>query len=170
MGSGHIRPNQALDPGLVYDATPQDYVNLLCSMNFNSAQILNFIGSNSYSCSSPSSDLNYPSFIVLLRKKRASSIIQNFQRTVTNVGRDVSTYKAMVTAPEGSTVMVSPEKLIFRNRNEKKSYNLTIRHEGKEQSSFGTLVWVEENGNHKVRSPIVITLDVYKTSTGLCWL
>ncbi|XP_023925002.2 subtilisin-like protease SBT3 [Quercus suber] len=167
MGSGHIRPNQALDPGLVYDATPQDYVNLLCSMNFNSAQILNFIGSNSYSCSSPSSDLNYPSYIVLLRKKRASSIIQNFQRTVTNVGQDVSTYKAMVTAPEGSTVMVSPEKLIIRKRNEKKSYNYAITYEGKEQSSFGTLVWVEENGNHKVRSPIVITLDVYKTSTGL---
>ena len=73
-----------------------------------------------------------------------------------------------MTAPEGSTVMVSPEKLIFRNRNEKKSYNLTIRYEGKEQSSFGTLVWAEENGNHMVRSPIVITLDVYKTSTGLC--
>ena len=168
MGSGHIRPNQALDPGIVYDATPPDYVNLLCPMNFNSAQILNFIGSNSYSCSGPSSDLNYPSFIVLLRKKRASSIIQNFQRTVANVGQDVSTYKAIVTTPEGSTVMVSPEKLIFRKRNEKKSYNLTIRYEGKEQSSFGTLVWVEENENHKVRSPIVVTLDVYKTSTGLC--
>ena len=87
MGSGHIRPNQALDPGLVYDATPQDYVNLLCSINFNSTQVLNFTGSNSYSCSSPASDLNHPSFIVLLRerKRRASLIIQNYHRIVTNV-------------------------------------------------------------------------------------
>ena len=74
----------------------------------------------------------------------------------------------MVTAPEGSTVVVSPEKLIFRKRNEKKSYNLTITYGGKAKSSFGTLVWVEENGNHEVRTPIVISPDVYKTSTGLC--
>ena len=169
-GSGLIRPNQALDPGLVYDATPQDHVNLLCSINFNSTQVLNFTGPNSYSCSSPSSDLNHPSFIVLLRerKRRASPIIQNFHRIVTNVGQDASTYKVMVTAPEGSTVVVSPEKLIFRKRNEKKSYNLTITYGGKAKSSFGTLVWVEENGNRKVRSPIVISPDVYKTSTGLC--
>jgi hypothetical protein len=67
--------------------------------------------------------------MVLLHKNR-TSIIQNFQRVVTNAGQDVSAYKAIVIAPEGSAVMVSPETLIFSKMNEKKSYNLTIKYEG----------------------------------------
>ncbi|GMP48775.1 hypothetical protein CsSME_00016016 [Camellia sinensis var. sinensis] len=64
-GSGQVDPNKANDLGLLYDATPQDYVNLLCSMNFTRNQILTITSSSRYSCLNPSSDLNYPSFIVL---------------------------------------------------------------------------------------------------------
>jgi hypothetical protein len=64
-----------------------------------------------------------------------------------------------VTAPGGSVVTVSPEVLVFRLKNEKQSYTVSIGYKGNKtkEVSFGDLVWVEENGNHKVRSPIVVS-------------
>ena len=118
MGAGHIDPNLALDLGLIYDATPQDYINLLYSMKLSKAQMLAIIGSNTYKCTNPSSDLNYPSFITFYdTKKMSSEVVQNFQGTVTNVG-DVATYKAKIEAPKGSTVIVSPKTLTFKKKNE----------------------------------------------------
>ncbi|XP_062003318.1 subtilisin-like protease SBT3 [Rosa rugosa] len=161
MGAGQIDPNRALEPGLIYDATPQDYVNLLCSTNFTRKQILAITRSRAYACSNPSSDLNYPSFIALYdhhhhtRKLR----VQNFQRIVTNVGDGAAKYKASVTAPKGSIVTVSPETLFFSETYEKRSYTLTINYKGEKKGnvSFGELVWVEENGKYNVRSPIVVS-------------
>ncbi|KAK9919303.1 hypothetical protein M0R45_027907 [Rubus argutus] len=68
--------------------------------------------------------------------------------------------KVLVTAPKGSTVTVSPEILNFEYIYEKQSYTVTIKYKGKKKNrkvSFGELVWVEENGKYKVRSPIVVS-------------
>lgn len=157
MGAGQIHPNHALDPGFIYDASPQDYVNLLCSMNYTVEEILSLSTSKNYSCSSPSYDFNYPAF--LLSYGSRTSIVQTFQRTVTNVGKGAATYKATMTPPRGSTVKVSPPILMFTKKYEKQSYQVSISYEkrrGKEEVAFGALVWVEENGNRTVRSPIVI--------------
>ncbi|KAI3465338.1 hypothetical protein Pfo_022001 [Paulownia fortunei] len=158
MGAGHVDPNQALDPGLIYDANPQDYVNLLCSMNFTRNQILT-IARSSYNCSNPSSDLNYPSFITLYPNKTTHGLVQKFQRTVTNVGDDATSYKVQVTAPNGSKVAVSPTTLVFGKKYEKQSYSLTIKYKGNISGAitFGSITWVEDNGKHTVRSPIVVS-------------
>lgn len=159
MGAGQIDPNRALDPGLIYDATPQDYVNLLCSMNYTKNQILAITRSKRYHCSNPSSDLNYPSFIALYDNKTTSVMVQKFKRTVTNVGEDAATYKAKVTAPKGSIVTVSPTTLVFGKKYDKQSYCITIKYSGDKKMSvqFGSLVWIEENGVHTVRSPIAVS-------------
>ncbi|TKY65382.1 Subtilisin protease SBT1.6 [Spatholobus suberectus] len=157
IGAGQIDPNKALDPGLIYDATPQDYVNLLCALKYTQKQILIITRSTSYNCAKPSFDLNYPSFIAFYSNK-TRSVVHKFRRTVTNVGDGAATYRAKVTQPKGSVVTVSPKTLAFRYKNEKMSYDVMIEYGKykKENITFGDLVWIEDGGAHSVRSPIVV--------------
>ncbi|CAL5385298.1 unnamed protein product [Camellia sinensis] len=160
VGSGHIDPNRALDPGLVYDTPPQDYVNVLCYMNYTQKQILTVTRSNRYNCSTPSPDLNYPSFIALYDN---NSAIHTFQRTLTNVGDGVATYNAEVMAPTGSKVTISLMMLIFDQMYDQMSYTMSIQYEGglNETTRYGSLVWVDTNRTHMVRSPIVLPVIIY---------
>lgn len=162
MGNGHINPNKALDPGLIYDATPEDYINLLCGLNFTSKQIKTITRSSSYSCSNPSLDLNYPSFIGYFNYNSSKSDpkrIQEFNRTVTNLGDGMSTYTAKLTSMGEYKVSVTPDKLIFKEMYEKQSYKLRI--EGPllvdNYLVYGSLSWIETSGKYVVRSPIVAT-------------
>ncbi|WJX82895.1 hypothetical protein P8452_65601 [Trifolium repens] len=156
IGAGEIDPNRAMNPGLIYDATPQDYVNLLCALKFTKNQILTITRSTSYDCENPSLDLNYPSLIALYSNETAS-MVQKFKRTVTNVGDGAATYKAKVTQPKGCVVTVSPDILNFSYKNEKQIYYISIKYVVyKKRISFGDLVWIEDGGTHTVRSPIVV--------------
>nr|GMD71856.1 subtilisin-like protease SBT1.9 [Ipomoea batatas] len=171
MGAGLVDPNAALDPGLVYDATPQDYVNLLCSMDFTEAQFQTIARSSATTnCSNPNPDLNYPSFIALYPLGGDNGVydwmVQTFNRTLTNVGPGAATYKAKVEVPKNSTISVSPTTLVFTEKMEKQSYSLRIRYRGDDNQSknVGSITWVEVNGNHTVRSPIVVsnTVEVWE--------
>jgi subtilisin family serine protease len=159
MGAGEIDPNKALDPGLIYDATPQDYVNLLCDFGYTHNQILTITRSKKYNCDNPSSDLNYPSFIALYGNK-TKTMVQKFSRTVTNVGDGAAAYNVKVTKPKGFVVTVLPEKLTFSYKNEKLRYSVVVKYKRKNKKEndvlFGDIVWVEEGGAHSVRSPIVV--------------
>lgn len=162
IGAGQVNPNRALDPGLVYDATIQDYVNLVCAMGFTREQTQTIIRSR-YNCSNPSSDLNYPSFIALYEvQENTTRLTQRFRRTVTNVGAGAATYRVRVETPTGSTIRISPETLVFRKKNEKRSYSLTIRYRSSNEFDIthGSVTWIEANGNHTVRSPIVVSPTV----------
>ncbi|KAI3952291.1 hypothetical protein MKW92_047490 [Papaver armeniacum] len=165
MGSGHVNPNKAMDPGLIYDTNAEDYVNLLCSMNFTSKQIQTITrrSSASYNCSkSPSLDINYPSFIAFFNVNDSSSdtkIVQEFKRTVTNVGNGASTYTAKLTPMDGVQVTVTPGTLVFKEKYEKQSFKVSL--EGpkmmKQVVAHCALSWVEVGGKYVVRSPIVAT-------------
>lgn len=162
FGSGHVNPEKASDPGLVYDIAPQDYINYLCSLKYNSTQIA-LVSRGKFTCSSKRTilqpgDLNYPSFSVFMKKK-AKNVTITLKRTVTNVGIPRSDYTVKINNPKGIAVIVKPEKLSFGSLGEKLSYQVSfVGLGGKEASgefSFGSLVWV--SGKYAVRSPIAVT-------------
>ncbi|KAB1220204.1 Subtilisin-like protease [Morella rubra] len=101
MGAGHINPNKAINPGLIYDAKSEE--------------------------------------------------------TDTNVVEGKSTYVARVTPMKGVHVSVTPDKLVFEEKNENHGFKLSI--EGPRRLAdfvvFGFLSWVDTAGKHVVRSPMV---------------
>jgi hypothetical protein len=159
MGAGHVNPNRALNPGLVYDVGVQDYVNLLCALKYSQRNITTITKSSSNDCSKPSLDLNYPSFIVFFNGgNSSSSTVQEFHRTVTNVGEGQTIYAASITPIKGFHVSVIPNKLVFNKKNEKLSYKLSIEVASMtklKKVAFGYLTW--KDVKHTVRSPIVVT-------------
>lgn len=163
MGSGHIDPDRALDPGLVYDASTDDYARLLCAMKYTKKQIKIITKTYSFDCSDASLDLNYPSFIAFYDPNKTTTgdkVVQEFRRTVTNVGDAVASYNAKVVAIEGFSIHVIPEMLVFHEKYEKKSFALIIEGQmGKEKDKVlhGSLSWVDDKGKYMVRSPIVAT-------------
>ncbi|XP_020104076.1 subtilisin-like protease SBT1.9 [Ananas comosus] len=163
MGSGQIKPNKALDPGLVYDAGIKDYVRLLCAMNFTTNQLKMITRSSSVDCSDASLDLNYPSFIAFFNPKTAVTIdnsIRKFKRTVTNVGDAVATYSAKVKEIKGFSISVVPDELVFKDKYEKQSFTVILQghvKNKKDEVVHGSLSWVDDKGKYEVRSPIVAT-------------
>jgi subtilisin family serine protease len=162
IGAGHINPNKALDPGLIYDVNSQDYVNVLCGLKYSMSQIQVITNSASNNCSNPSLDLNYPSFIAFFNANDSNSnlkTVQDFHRTVTNVGEGQSTYVASVTPMKGVQVSVTPGKLVFKEKNEKQTFKLSITGPRflKEGLVFGYLRWVDSASKRVVSSPIVAT-------------
>ncbi|PSS02971.1 Subtilisin-like protease [Actinidia chinensis var. chinensis] len=148
-GSGHFQPAKAIDPGLVYDATYNDYLLFLCTTGASKLD-------PSFQCpnqfSSPS-NLNYPSLAIT---KLQGTVTVN--RTVTNVGGSASMYNLTIVPPVGYSVEISPPVLQFGFLGEKKSFTITIKAEAereRDKYAFGWYMW--SDGIHMLRSPIVVS-------------
>ena len=152
-GAGHLWPNRAMDPGLVYDLTTIDYLNFLCSIGYNATQLSRFVD-EPYECPpNPMSvlDLNYPSITVPSFSGKVT-----VTRTLKNVGTP-ATYTVRTEVPSGLLVKVEPERLKFKKINEEKTFKVTLEAKRDGEGSgyiFGRLIW--SDGEHYVRSPIVV--------------
>ncbi|CAA0820543.1 Subtilisin-like protease SBT1.2 [Striga hermonthica] len=161
-GSGHVNPQAANDPGLVYDIKPIDYIPYLCGLNYTNRQVGLFWNHNKVHCSRvrsiPEAQLNYPSFV--LNFTGGELVSQTYNRTVTNVGLSKSTYRVAVVPPVGIKVRVVPETLNFSMLNEKRQYQVTFtRLATAPNKSFvqGFLKW--SYCKYTVRSPIAAILQ-----------
>ncbi|KAG9448786.1 hypothetical protein H6P81_008751 [Aristolochia fimbriata] len=158
-GAGHIRPNRAQDPGLVYDIPNVDYLNFLCYRGYNSSQMASFSKGGNYTCPENWSilDMNYPSIAVPNLRKPTT-----ITRTLKNVGTP-ATYDVRVEHLAGVSATVEPKTLTFEKVGEEKSYKLTLSPKeygrrnimGGGEYVFGRIIW--SDGTHYVRSPIVVS-------------
>ncbi|KAK6160629.1 hypothetical protein DH2020_004010 [Rehmannia glutinosa] len=165
-GAGHVDPVSALDPGLVYDATADDYIEFLCAIRYTSSMI-KIITKQDYSCKTEKeykvADLNYPSFAVPLQTasglnggSKEPTVVRH-TRTLTNVGSP-ATYKVSVSQEtEAVKIVVLPEVLDFSDTNEKKTYTVTFTANSMPSGTtgFAHLEW--SDGKHVVGSPVVFS-------------
>ncbi|KAK7820490.1 subtilisin-like protease sbt4.6 [Quercus suber] len=131
-GAGYVNPVKAIDPGLLYDASKDDYMKMLYSM-----QVRLFSPSPKETKGSPK-DLNYPSMQALVKIGKPFTV--EFTRTVTDVVLANSTYKSKIIANsqinKSFLVKVSGEALTAKTR------------------MSASLIW--SDGPHNVKSPIVM--------------
>lgn len=166
FGAGHVDPVAALDPGLVYDATVQDYLDFLCALDYSSFEIKQATNRD-FACLSSKTyslgDVNYPSFSVPFETASgtwggvgATSTVK-YTRTLTNVGTP-TTYMVSVSSQSTSVkILVEPESLSFSRQYEKKSYVVTFTASSMPSgtTSFARLQW--SDGKHVVGSPIAFS-------------
>ena len=144
-GAGHVNPNAAAAPGLVYDARFADYVAFLCG-----GGLLNPTGS---ACNAvgflPAWNLNLASL--------TSDVVgvQTIRRTVTNVGNSTATYTAMMSPMPGFDTAVSPQSLTLAP-GASGSYAVQVLRTTAPIGTwaFGNLDW--SDGSKTVRSPVTL--------------
>ncbi|CAK9162092.1 unnamed protein product [Ilex paraguariensis] len=163
FGAGHLNLDLAMDPGLVYEITNDDYVHFLCSIEYG-PKTIQVITRSPVNCPMKKplpENLNYPSFAALFSSSSMRVSSKTFFRTVTNVGERNAVYRVKVEAPQGVTVSVKPARLVFSEGVTKLSYFVTLTVDSKNLvlgdsgAVFGSLSWMD--GKHVVRSPILVT-------------
>src|SRR5262249_14746149 len=149
QGAGHIQPNSAADPGLVYNSNINDWLAFLCGTTTGvSPSTCAALAGAGYSFDP--SNFNAPSIAI-----GALPGIQTVTRKVTNVGSSAATYTASSTGLSGITVAINPSSLSL-NPGETKSYTVTFTRTTAAIGTYvgGQLTWTD--GAHNVRIPMVI--------------
>ncbi len=150
FGAGHIDPNKALNPGLVYDADDDDYDAFGCAIRSPVIPASRCDELVTAGVSLDPSDMNQPS-ITVGRLANSQTVI----RRVTNVSDVAGNYTASVVAPSGIETVVSPQALSLAP-GESAEFEVTYTYSSGPLNSwrFGSLTW--NNQDIAVRSALAV--------------
>jgi subtilisin family serine protease len=142
QGAGHVDPNKAMNPGLVYDAGWNDWLSFLCGAQPGG-------GCAGVTPMDPS-NLNLASIAI-----GDMAGTQTVTRRVTNVSGGPLSVNASVTGMSGFNVVVSPSSLSLA-KGETKSFTVSFTRTAATLNAYtgGQLYWT--GGGFTVRSPIVV--------------
>jgi hypothetical protein len=142
QGAGHVNPNRATNPGLVFDSGFSDWLSFICGVQPGG-------GCTGVTPIDPS-NLNTASIAI-----GDLAGVQTVKRRLTNVGGAAATYTASVAGMAGFTVAVSPASLTLA-KGETKDVLVTITRTSAILGAYvgGQLTWTD--GVHNVRVPVVV--------------
>jgi subtilisin family serine protease len=149
QGAGHVQPNKAADPGLVFDAGWNDWLAFLCGTTTGvGPSTCNALSGLGYSLEP--SNLNVASIAI-----GDLAGVQTVMRKVTNVGKSKATYTASSTGLAGITVAITPSSLTL-NPGETGTFTVKFTRTTATLNTYagGQLTWTD--GTHNVRIPMVI--------------
>jgi subtilisin family serine protease len=142
QGAGHVKPNSAVDPGLVFDSGWNDWLGFLCGTQLPSS----YCTTRGIPVISPS---NFNGASIAISGLPGS---QTVTRTVTNVGAK-GTYSYSFSGA-GISASVSPATFTL-NPGQKQTLQITIARTSAALNAYagGQLTW--SDGKHSVRIPVV---------------
>jgi hypothetical protein len=144
QGAGHVRPNLAANPGLVFDSGFTDWLGFLCGTQLPSS----YCTARGIPVLDPS-DLNMASIAI-----GDLAGTQTVTRTVTNVG-PTSTYSASVSGLAGISVDISPASFTIPTGG-KQIIQITFTRTSAALNAYtgGQITWT--SGENSVRIPAVV--------------
>jgi subtilisin family serine protease len=149
QGAGHVKPNSAADPGLVFNAGFNDWLAFLCGTTTGvSAATCNALVGLGYS--TDASNLNVASIAI-----GDMAGVQTVKRNVTNVGGGTATYTAAFTGMAGFSLSINPSSLTL-TPGQTGSFTVTFTRTTATLNTYtgGQLTWTD--GTHNVRIPMVV--------------
>lgn len=150
QGAGHVRPNVAADPGLVFDSGWLDWLAFLCgSSEAVSASTCADLANLGYS--PDASDFNSASIAIGDLPGE-----QTVTRTVTNVGGVDETYDVTVEGLDGFEVAVEPESFMVKKGESQEITFTFTRTDAALNAYTGGQITMTRDMGHEVRIPAVI--------------
>ena len=150
FGSGHIAPNSAVDPGLAYEITDDEYDAFACGIDSPAIPEERCDQLDAAGVPSEARQLNLPSVSL---SELANS--QTVTRRVTNVDDEAGSYLLEVSPPPGMRVDVVPNSISLAP-GESATFDLTVTYESGPLDlwRFGSYTW--RSTEHAVYSPIAV--------------